>query len=155
MRSPGSVFRKMKELRYRHLVSIYRSYFKRMPNRCLYNHPYIFIDGDGIEKEIRLCLYNQDHNSLDEGIVPSLLDVCQELKHVQRCNAFVFKYDKDKLRKIFEDELQDEKIKSKKYPDIFALEWVLERYSTKTVPGIVGILWYKIKKFLNISYGGI
>jgi len=150
MRSPGSIYRKLKEVRYRHLISMYRKYLRRSPENCLYNCQYAFVDSDGKERELRLCLYNQEQTTLEGGVDPSLIDVCDQLRHCQNCNAFVLKCTREDVKKILEEELNNEKLKAKKYPDISALEWVLERHSNNINHlGIIGIIWYHIKRILS------
>jgi hypothetical protein len=49
------------------------------------------------------------------------------MKHCQNCNAFLLKYNKDNVKRLFDEELNNKNLKEKKYPDICALEWVLEQ----------------------------
>lgn len=149
MRSQYSVYKKLRELKYAHIVVLYRKYLRRNPENCGYNKPYKFRSEDGTEYELRLCILHQgaqDESQLDL----TTIDVCQEMEHCQRCNAFVPAYTKERVHEIFEQELSNQKLKAKKYPDICALEWVLER----SVIGIPPFNWiqkiyYAIKKLLT------
>ena len=145
MRSAGSVYRKLKEVKYRHLIALYRKFFRKIPENCKYNQKYEFMS-DGQLREIRLCMLHQQG---EDGINPTLIDLCEQLHHCSRCDGFIFRYTKEDIKKIFEQELADKSTKEKKYPDICALEWVLE----KSVAGPVIITWpqrlyYLIKRAL-------
>ena len=138
MRNHGAVYRKLKEVKYRHLTNLYRKFFRKMPENCRYNHKHEFMS-DGQVKEIRLCILH--------GINPELIDLCDQLHHCSRCDGFIFKYTKEDIKKLFEQELSDKEIREKKYPEICALEWVLER----SIPGPFFLTWpqalyYSIKR---------
>lgn len=140
MRRPGSIYKKLKEVKYRHLVSLYKYYLRRTPEICKYNCPYAFTGEDGKEHQIRLCLLHQkDPTGLQRGLYPHLVDVCQELPQSMKCNAFISRYTKDDVKKIFEEELKNKNIRAKKYPDVCALEWVLER----SVVGFPPLNWFQ------------
>jgi hypothetical protein len=143
MRSPGVVYKKLKEVKYRHLISMYRKFFRKIPENCKYNKKYEFMV-DGEIREVRLCMLHQDK----DGINPELLDLCEQLHHSSRCDGFILRYTKDDIKTLFEQEMSDKSIKEKRYPDICALEWVLER----SAPGSVTWpqrLWHLLKKQRN------
>ena len=150
MRSVRAVYKKLKEVKYRHLCLYYKAYFKRSPEKCKYNHGYTFIGEDGQKHQIRLCLIHQQSLDIRSGVFPHLIDVCQELQHCRNCNAFVFRLSEEEIRKHFEEELKDHKIKTKKYPDICALEWVLEQ-SVIGIPPLNWIqkIWFTTKRVLT------
>ena len=141
MRSSGATYRKLKEVKFRHLVELYRKYLKKSPLNCRYNQRYVFLGNDEKEHEIRLCMIHQDP---DKGIAPHLLDVCQTDSDCVNCDGFIPKYTKDEIKEIFEQELSKRKIKEAKYPDICALEWVLER----SVVGLPPISWIQKLYFI-------
>jgi len=148
MRSPGSVFKKLKEVKYRHLTLFYKKYFKKIPENCKYNYKYEFMS-DGQKKQIRLCLLHQENTDSLVGLDLKFIDVCEQMHHCSRCDAFIFRYTKEDIKSIFEEELSNQSIKEKKYPEICALEWVLE----KSVAGTLLISWpqvlyYYIKRVL-------
>lgn len=150
MRTAGAVYRKLKEVKHAHLIVLYKKYLRRSPENCKFNYKYTFIGGDGKEHEIRLCLLHQKNTEkLENGIYPNLIDVCEQPLHCHKCNGFVPFYTKEGIKEIFEKLLEDNKIKTKKYPDICALEWVLER----PVSGIWQTTWiqnvyFSIKRFM-------
>jgi hypothetical protein len=150
MRSPGAVYKKLKEAKYFHFVNLFKKFMKRIPSNCKFNYSYKLINEGGTEREIRLCLLHQPGLDLKKGITPHLVDVCEETRHVGNCNGFIPKYTKEEIKKIFEEELCSKNIKEKKYSDICALEWVLER----SVVGIPPFTWvqrffYIIKKLIT------
>jgi hypothetical protein len=148
MRSPGSVYKKLKEVKFRHLINLYKIYLKRVPENCKYNYTYNSIDNNGQKFQIKLCLLHQDNLHIEshqlKGIIPHLVDVCACVEDCQNCNAFVCRFNKEDAKKIFEEELSNKSIREKKYPDICALEWVLERSSVGVFP-ITGIKAFFIK----------
>lgn len=150
MRSVRAVYKKLKEVKYRHLALHYKTYFKRYPTKCRYNRGYSFIGEDGNNHEIRLCLLHQPNLDIRSGVFPHLVDVCQEMNHCRNCDAFTFLLSEEDIKKSFEEELKDHKIKMKKYPDICALEWVLEQ-SVVGIPPFNWIqkVWYTTKRVLT------
>jgi hypothetical protein len=149
MRSPGAVYRKLKEVKYRHLTILYRKYLRKVPENCRYNYRYEFMSDDQ-KREIRLCLLHQENiENMSGGINPQVVDVCEQMHHCSKCDGFVLRYTKEDVKKIFEEELADRPTRERKYPDVCALEWVLE----KSVPGPLILVWpvalyFLIKKAL-------
>ncbi len=158
MKSTGKIWKKLREVKYYHLVKLYKKFLKRVPENCRYNYPYYLKKGK-ISTVINLCFLHQPESNLPKGrfiwpppnpenakIEPHLLDICQEIHHCQNCNAFVYRYTKKDLQQLFEERLNDKKYKEKEYPDICALEWVLEKPVTD-IP-FIGWLW---KFFYHIN----
>jgi hypothetical protein len=143
VRSSGAVYRKLKEVRYRHLVALYRKYFRRNPNNCRYNHRYVFKRSDGKPVEIWLCLVHQKNHDSLEGVNPNTIDVCTESDGCSSCDAFVPLLNKERVKELFETELKDKETRQKKYPDICALEWMLER----SVVGLPPLSWIQSAYF--------
>ena len=149
MRSSGAVYRKLKEVKFHHLISLYKRYLRKSPENCRYNAPYQFIDSEEKTQEIRLCLLHQESTSLSDGVYPNLVDVCQALKDCANCNAFVVRYSREQIKELFEKELATKKIKESKYPDICALEWVLEKSCVGTGPiNWIQRIYFELKKLI-------
>jgi hypothetical protein len=147
MKTAGAVFRRLKNTKFRYLQALYHQYLKQSPGNCKYNYQYRFCGNDGKLYTIGLCLLHQS-TGVSQPLVPHLMDVCQEQKDCQYCNAYVPKYTRDQIKDFFEQELLDKKIKAKKYPDICALEWVLERdISTIGLYSHFRSFLYKILRF--------
>ena len=158
MRKVREIYEKMRQVKYHHLVKLYKTFLKRKPENCRYNYPYS-LKKDKIETVIYLCLLHQPKSNLPDGrflwpppdpdnakIQPHLVDICHEIHHCSHCNAFVFRHSKKSLKDLFEEKLKDKKFKEKEYPDICALEWVLEKSVTE-IP-LIGWVW---KFFYNIN----
>jgi len=127
MRSPGAIFRKLKDAKFRHLVVLYKQYLKRAPENCKYNYKYPLLDYNGDSHYLGLCMLHQEDLDLKNGVYPHLLEICQASEDCQNCNAFVNRYTQEDVKEIFDQELNDKRVKVRRYPDICALEWVLER----------------------------
>ena len=143
MRSSGAVFRKLKEVRYRHLVVLYKKFFRRNPANCRYNHRHVFTGSDGKSVEVALCLLHQKNHDSLEGVNFDVLDACTETDGCHKCDAFIPRLNKDQVKELFEAELRDKDIRQKRYPDICALEWVLER----SVVGLPPLTWIQTTFF--------
>lgn len=153
MKTSGAVYKKLKEIKFRHLIVLYRTLLKRVPDNCKYNYGYDLIS-KGETHHIRLCLCHQWDQDLPEnnnlrGVLPHLVDICNEVSDCQNCNAFAPKYNRDQIKELFEEELKTKEIREKKYPDICALDWVLERCTFK--PSIFSIIKEKILNFLQLK----
>ena len=145
MKSGWTVYQKLREAKFRHLVRLYKKYLKRAPANCKYNFEFKMEDPEGTPVTIRLCMLHQDQSTLK----PNLLAICQQQSHCIKCNAFIEKYTKEDVKKILEKELNDKKIRESKYPDICALEWVLERNGKAKSANLIMVLFYIIKKFFK------
>jgi hypothetical protein len=148
MRSSRDVYQKLREVKFHHLIRLYKKHLRKIPLNCRYNYIYKFQGEDDKSIEIQLCLLHQPEVDLKSGIFPHLIDVCQEPKHCVNCNAFALRHTKESIKQIFELELKNQKIKQEKYSDVCALEWVLN--STEIPP--VG--WLRKLKEDFISFLG-
>jgi len=149
MRTAGAVFRKLKEAKYRHWAVLYKKLSRKFPENCKYNYGYEFKGNDNKFYGIKLCLLHQENVNLKTGIQPHLIDVCQVEGDCLECNAFINRYSKEDIKAIFLEELNTKKIKETKYPDICALEWVLEKYVVGFPPiSTLQALYFNIKKFI-------
>jgi hypothetical protein len=157
MKTSGAVYKKLREVKFHHLIALYRKYLKKIPQNCKYNYLYVLQGRDGIEHEVGLCLFHQEGVVLKidpprlSGIMPHLMDICEAAEDCRHCDAFVSRYDRQGVKDLFEKELATKSIKVEKYPDICALEWVLERSAVGIAPlgNIFQILINGIKKILK------
>ena len=144
MRSPGAVFRKLKEAKFRRLVALYKKLLKKIPDNCKYNYGYKFIGSDNKPYTIKLCLIHQ--NFVDLKANTHLIDICQTEEDCKNCNGFIPQCSKEEIRMIFDNELKTKNIKESKYPEICALEWALERYEVGMPPiSWLQALYFKVK----------
>jgi len=149
MRTAGAVFRKLKEAKFRHWAVLYKKLSKKSPENCKYNCGYQFKGNDNKIYGIKLCLLHQENINLKSGVQPHLIDVCQAEEDSFQCNAFINRYSKEDIKALFLEELNTKKIKEAKYPDICALEWVLEKYVVGFPPiSTIQVLYFKIKKLV-------
>ena len=146
MKSVRAVYTKLRDVKHHHLVKLYKKLLKKIPENCKYNVPYYINE----KAEIRLCLLHQPDIDLSKGVHPHLIDVCQISAHSTNCNAFICKFSKKDVQEIFEAQLENEKVKIKKYPDITALEWALEQSVTGIPPlNYLQRCYFWIKKILS------
>ena len=148
MRSPGAIFRKLKEAKFRRLVAHYKKLLKRLPENCKYNYAYKFVGSDNKPYIVKLCMIHQNYIDFEKS--SHLIDVCQTASDCEQCNGFVHRYSKEQIKELFDQELQTKNIKETKYPEICALEWVLER----SVVGVPPISWFqklyfRLKNLIN------
>ena len=134
MKSVREIYQKLREVKYHHLLKLYKKYLKKVPANCRYNYPYTINPGTKGSGTIRLCLLHQPDIDLTTGIFPHLVDICQESEHCISCNAFILRHTKDSIKNDFEEVLKNQKIKADIYPDICALEWALEKSVLETAP---------------------
>jgi len=138
MKKHRQIYQKLREVKHHHLVKLYKKHLKRVPDNCKYNYPY-YLKKEKISTMVCLCLLHQPETNLPKGrfiwpppcpdnakIHPHLLDICQEIHHSTYCNAFTFRYTKKDIQEHFKEILKDKKFKEKEYPDICAIEWVLD-----------------------------
>jgi hypothetical protein len=158
MKNVRAIYQKLREVKYYHLVEIYKQYSKRIPTNCKYNYQYVIGDNEtrngcpdcGAPIRIGLCLLHQPNLDLKTKVIPHLVDVCQEPRHCINCNGFIARYGKEDIKKIFEEELKNMTIKRIKYPDICALEWVLEQSIVGPPPfNWIQKIYYVAKKRLS------
>lgn len=134
MKSVRDVYKKLREVRFRYLVILYKRYLKRAPDLCKYNREFR-VESNGQARFIRLCMLHQP----EKGLAPNLLDVCEQVGHCEECNAFVCRHTKDSIKEMFESQLKDPRVKARTYPEIAVLEWVLEQ----DVNGIRRLSWFE------------
>jgi hypothetical protein len=75
--------------------------------------------------------------------------LCEQYK----CITFVPKYTREEIKNLFLQELANKKLKEKKYPEICALEWVLDRDTSQfSLPKTIKQFFFKIKNILSKEY---
>lgn len=117
MRNVREVYKKLREVKFKYLVKLYKRYTRKIPENCKYSYSYKIND----KTEILLCLLHQPNLDLNSGIFPHLIEVCQDPK---QCNGFIFKYTKENIKEVFEEDI---KLRKHLYPEISVLEWVLDK----------------------------
>jgi hypothetical protein len=164
VKTAGAVYKKLKEVRFHHLIALYRKYLKRVPQNCKYNYAYVSYGNDGKESQIGLCFLHQENipDNIPQdltprlsGLIPHLVDICQAMEDCRNCNAFVKRHDQRSIKELFEKELSIKKIRQAKYPDICALEWVLERSFQEMPPSFFQTLKDGIRRILKSKKQGV
>ena len=146
MRNVRAVYQKLRDVKYVHLVKLYKKLFRKVPENCRYNFEYTISD----KTTIGLCLLHQPEVDLENGVFPHLVDICQDIHHCSSCNAFVPRFTKKGVQELFEQRLKNKKLKEREYPDICALEWVLEQNVIGIPPlNFIQKIWFYIKKVVS------
>jgi len=146
MKSPGVIYRRYRQLKkkllYEKIVESKRKCF----DNCSYGQQFV-VCGIGMSggTVLNICKYNQV-----ESLVPELCTCAVE------CSAFANKWSKEKVVDQFNKELGDWTTRVKLYPDLVALEWVLDKDLTdaiknpnilnRVIVGIIMILEGLLKK---------
>lgn len=118
MKSPGIIYRRYRQLKKKILYDKLIKARQRIHENCHYgkNLSRFYVVGmDPIE--VPLCMFRYDPDD-------KKIELCTFPKE---CNAFICKWTKEKVIEEFEKELSDWGIKQKLYPDMIALEWVLDK----------------------------
>jgi len=146
MRNVRAVYQKLRDVKYVHLVKLYKKFLRRDPDNCKYNFEYT-VSG---KITIGLCLFHQPEVDLENGVFPNLVDVCQDAHHCSSCNAYVPRFTKKDIQELFEQRLENKKLKEREYPDLCALEWVLEKNILGIPPlNFIQKIWFFIKRILS------
>lgn len=115
MKTPSEISSKIKQVRFEYLKAAYQIELTRHPCNCIYNRK-VTLHGEG-EVVTRLCgFYSDDKNYI----------VCDTEDSARNCDAFVCKKSKKQVREQLEKDMIEN---SHKYPELLALEWVLEKKS--------------------------
>ena len=51
MKNTRAVYQKLREIKYYHLVQLYKRYLKKLPENCKYNCPYRFSSNGGARRD--------------------------------------------------------------------------------------------------------
>lgn len=146
MRKVRAVYVKLKDVKHLHLVKLYKKFLRKAPENCMYNYRYVISD----KAAVGLCFLHQPDANLKSGIFPHLIEVCQDVQHCKNCNAFIPRLNKKNIQEHFEGKLRNKKLKEREYPDICALEWVLERSALGIPPfDFMQKRWFSIKRWLS------
>jgi hypothetical protein len=115
MKSPGVIYRKYRQIRRKLLYDKIQEARRWEHRNCVYGKMIEVTDKSG-KHSIPICLYNKN---LDKG-----LDVCS---NPIECNAFINKNSKESVEVSFNAEIKDINIRSRKYPELNILDWVLDK----------------------------
>jgi len=101
----------------------------------------VYKEGSNIERTIKICMYGQ---TFTEGNI----EICT---NPYICNAYVNKWNKDKVIEAVDKMLSDHETKKKLYPELTMLEWVLDKDLNDAIknPGFFGTIIVKCIEFLE------
>ncbi len=131
MRSPGVIYRRYRSLRKKLLYDKIAEAKKKTHANCFYGKTLSYVDPQGVGHLTRVCLYGVYHQQD--------VDVCS---CPAECNAFARRLGLGGVILELEDELKDSATKQRLYPDLVALEWVLDKSltSARKRPNFIGKL---------------
>jgi len=115
MKSPGVIYRRYRQLKRKILYDKIQEARKKSNRNCFYSKGLEIVDQNRTIHTY-VCLYNKN---VQEG-----LDVCN---HPEDCNAFACRFSKKDIENDFNNELKSTTIRSRKYPELNCLEWVLDK----------------------------
>lgn len=122
MRRPYEVYTKYKDLLNKHLQKDVDALQQCCPENCKYN-----CKTQLGNISVRVCMFGQ--HPPDKGApidVPKLL-VCETRSQAVTCNAFVNNFKSEaEIRGHLKEVLADPRKRREKYPDVLALEWVMD-----------------------------
>jgi len=134
MKSPTDIKNKIKQVKYEYLKQVYKEKLAVKPENCHYNKAVILADTK--EYKTRLCTYFADADTYQ---------VCNTVTCAQRCNAFIFKNDKNTLREKLDVDIDQN---PNKYPELAVLSWVIEQKENSKI-SFLDKIRFEYNRFLN------
>lgn len=153
MRRPTEVYNKYKYLLKKGMEKEVKDKTRVCPKNCKYNQK-VFLNETSF---VPLCMFGQHPPEKGAQIDVSNLITCNTTQQAAECSAYTPKYKTiDEAKEALREELKDPKVKLKKFPEIIALEWVMdnELHDLKKKPSRWGrlVLWC-ISKLENTLRG--
>jgi len=120
MRHPYEIFRKYKYLMKKEITEEIDRRLKVSHINCVHNKKLDL----GPRGQTYLCTFGQNlQSSLEVGN----LIVCDGCEQAKQCNAYTPMYlNREAAASALAEELKDPKVKMERYPDLIALEWVMD-----------------------------
>lgn len=121
MRDEKHVRKKLLELKQKHLRRKLHKHLQPLPENCKHNQTHVGTnkEEDG-QEEVGLCMLG--HENIEEW--PG--NICEAPEKAEKCPFFNPKRSKEELIEEFKEEMKDPEVLAYEYPDIAALQWVLE-----------------------------
>jgi len=150
MKSPGVIYRQYRKLYRKILYKKCQDFTKKSHENCVYGKGLLINSKPDSQQKIKLCTYGciNIKDIEKNGINLDLLDICT---NPLECSAFVCKMKKEDIELELKNELQDPNIKYKKYQELAAYEWVLDKSLSEAQknPGIFGNIIVKVINILE------
>jgi hypothetical protein len=149
MKSPGVIYRRYRQLKRKFLYEKVVRARQISHCNCFYGRSI----GHGSAGDPGFSWFNIFTYDYDPNKKEMVLCTCPK-----ECNAFANKWTKEKVEVDFEKEMSDWKVKIERYPELVALEWVLDKDLTDAMknPSPAGnlilntiVLLEKLLKYIN------
>jgi len=134
VKTPGSVKRKIKTLRHRHLKNLYKRGLERAVRNCRHFGYRRAIDGSETFR-VGMCLLPCE----DGGF-----QFCQHMDDVEECPDFELAQTKEEIKAEFNKIMENPDLLAKCYRDLYVLEWVLDGEPRDA--GMWGRLWQRLTR---------
>ena len=116
MKSPGIIYRNYRRIKRKILYEMLVESRLVLHKNCFYGCTLYPRDLNGVETSILICQYK---NNGDDP-----LDICTCPRD---CNAFVNKWSKDTIIENYNKIMDNDDLKRRFHPDLYAYEWVLDK----------------------------
>jgi hypothetical protein len=123
MKSPGVVYRKYRQMLRKKLYFLVVENYKRDHGNCAYAHTVKYLDVNNRNRSSKMCLYAVLTDPKGENDSRKI-DVCT---CASECNAFAPAKSKEEVVKEFERDIKDYKTCLRKYPELAAFSWLLDK----------------------------
>jgi hypothetical protein len=141
MRSPGVIYRRYRQIKKKILYDTLEKAKLCRHENCHYGKEVQYTDVFHMEHSLKVCNYT---SLLSEGRI----EVCT---NPLECNAFVNKWNKNKVVEAVDSALSDPDLKRKCHPELTIMEWVLDKDLNEAIknPGFLGTIVVKGIEFLE------
>lgn len=145
MKSPGTVYRKYKQLKKLFILQELQDALKKDFSNCSFCKNLYCFDKNGNKKTIYICTFQEDKKEI------STLNELKNCENPKKCNSFSYKNSKETIKNSIENKFKDKEYIKKNYPELYLLEWVLDyetnKFRKKLSP--LAFIILKIIDFLN------
>lgn len=124
MRRPHDIRKKLKDMQNKKLSEEIKEKLRVCPKNCVFNQM-VRLNGDNVR--VSLCTYGQHPPDKGQPLDISKIITCTTVKQAKECNARIPRYaNEEEAKASVAKELSDTQVRVSKYPEIVALEWVLD-----------------------------
>lgn len=153
MRRPYEINRKYRTAQAKYFEQEVRTRCAKCPGNCIYNQAVYFNDA---RAEVQLCTFGQKPG---ERLDTTKLVVCNKVAQAVACPTYAGRYgSREDVAAALSEELKDPETRRKRFPDIEALRWVLEKdlhayrelppnWWTRSLFHVIVFLEWVIKRF--------
>jgi hypothetical protein len=140
MRSPGVIYRRYRQLKKKIIYDKMESAHQIKHENCTYGRV-VLCTKNGKTEPLKICGYNLNIDN-------NTIEICDD---PVSCNAFICKWNKEKVLKQTEEEFANPDTKRMLYPEITVMEWVLDKNLNDAVksPNFFGRIIVRCIEFLE------